>query len=203
MIESIDDDRVRELAAEILQRSEYAAWRPLGDDGSLLTVTASVRAFVDWFLDLPFRQPVLYWTIELGLILVAAILLTHVLWSIRAALNASRVRPETATHAVVPGWIEEAERLHRMGRYLDAARSLQIAVLDVLMRSDRLRLGRSEPNRILRERLHAAPIDVGTRDRLIDLIGRLETAWFRDAAASATLYDDWLTLLRDLRSARQ
>jgi hypothetical protein len=194
-----DDERVRLVADEILSRSQYARWRSVGEQGWLADVGSSIGALLEWLVGFPTREPALSWTLEVALLLVAAVLLAHVAWSIRAALNASAATERQAPPAPRPDWLREAERAASSGRFLEAAHTLQLATLDELLRTDRLQLGRSEPNRVLRQRLQGAPLDEALRNRLVLLVDRLETSWFRAGAADAALYQDWRTLFAAVR----
>ena len=197
-----DDDRAREIAAEILARPEYAQWRRWGEPEWTTSVFAWLRDALAWFAALPSERPYLLATIEIGLVLVAGLLTAHVLWSVRAALRASAPARRSDEVPDQPQWRARAEAAARAGDHLDAARLMQLATLDILMRRGLLHLGRSEPNRTLRARLREAPIDAPLRDRLIELIGRLETSWFRGRVADAALYADWLAVVRAVEAGR-
>lgn len=194
-----DDEHVRQLAGEILRRPEYAQWRSLHEDGWLGGLGSRIGAAVDWLLELPARQPALSWAFEAALLAFAAALLAHVALSVRAALNASAASVPTPEAPPPPDWLAQADRDAGGGRFLEAAHTLQLATLEVLLRSGRLQLARSEPNRVLRRRLGEAPLEAGLRARLLDLVARLEAAWFRDGAADAELYRDWRALFGAVR----
>src|SRR5207247_9890206 len=150
------DEHVRALAVTILKRSEFAFWHD----------TPGLISFLAWLSGLWETDPVLYWAMLAGLVAVALLLLAHVTWAVRRALAvpapARPPRPDTAA----PPFLEEADALARRGMFLEAARRVQLAALDLLLRARVLELGRSDPNRTLRGRLPdaalpaAAPGDV-------------------------------------------
>ena len=178
------DEAVRELATRILERPEYASWRH----------PYRLEPFLDWLGTLWIHHPVLYWTLLAGLVLVAALLLGHVAWALRTALAASA--PGTAGSAPLaePRFADEAEALARRGRFLEAARYLQLAVLQLLLHARVLELARSDANPVLKRRLDAAPLAETERRDLLVLIDRLERSWFRDRREDPQLYAAWRTL---------
>jgi hypothetical protein len=180
------DAHVRALAKQVLARPEYATWH--SDSAAWL------KGFLAWLHALPDTSPALYWTLLGGLALVVLVLLAHVVWTLRAALAAPvpptsrRAAPEEA------GFAEEAARLADEGRFLEAARRLQLAAIDLLLRHRVLELGRSDPNRTLRRRLRDAALPEPARGDMLALIDRLERSWFRDRSEDAALYAAWRAL---------
>jgi hypothetical protein len=80
------------------------------------------------------------------------------------------------------------------GEYLEAARHVQLAVLEVLVARRVISLARSEPNGVLRERLRGAALPDHERGLCLALLGRLERACFRDHLGSEDLYQAWCAL---------
>lgn len=70
-----DDERGRLIADEILQRPEYARWRSFEAQDWITDVGGSLGAFLGWIVRFPTREPVLSWTLEVALLLVAAALI--------------------------------------------------------------------------------------------------------------------------------
>jgi hypothetical protein len=178
-----DDEHVRLLAARILERSEYAAWRPARFDWVF-----------DWISGLWAADPVLYWTLVGGLLLVTLLLLAHIAWSLRAALAAAVPTRAARPTRTEPRFVEEAETLARDGHFLEAARYVQLATLQLLLQAHVVELARSEPNRVLRRRLDEAALPEVERADLLALIGRLERGWFRDRREDPELYAAWREL---------
>src|SRR5438309_10823162 len=178
------DEHVRALAVTILQRSEFA----LGQG------TPGLISFLAWLSGLWETDPVVYWVRRAGLVAVALLLLAHVTWAVRRALAvpapARPPRPDTAA----PPFLEEADALARRGMFLEAARRVQLAALDLLLRARVLELGRSDPNRTLRGRLRDAALPEAERGDLLALIDWLEQRWFRDRSEERELYDRWRSL---------
>jgi len=181
---SATDEEIRALARRILDGPEYAEWRPS-------------RWFADvmqWLAALADRSPALYWTLVAGLLLVTIALFVHVLWTVRVALRAAGTRPPESSAVSPRRFSQEAEALAAAGHFLEAARRLQLAVLDLLLRVRVLELGRSDANCELRARLRRAPLPDTERTELLALIDRFERAWFRDRDEDPALYTAWRTL---------
>src|SRR5436305_6877119 len=178
------DEHVRALAVTILKRSEFAFWH---DPPGLIS-------FLAWLSGLWETDPVLYWALLLGLVAVALLLLAHVSWAVRRALAgpapARPPRPDTGS----PPFLEEADALARRGMFLEAARRVQLAALDLLLRARVLELGRSDPNRTLRGRLRDAALPEAERRDLLALIDWLEQRWFPDRSEERQLHDRWRSL---------
>jgi hypothetical protein len=197
------DEQARRVLGHILERSEYAGRRI--DDEAWLAFGERIRAWLDgfqgWMVDLSATAPFLYWTILVGLLLVALALIAHIVFSVRVALRASR--PEEPEPFAAPrerDLVAEAAALAETGRYLDAARTMQLACLELLLRSGAIRLARGEANRRLRHELAAAPIPEAQRRSLGELLARLERQVFRDREEDRGLYEGWRTLHGGLRA---
>src|SRR6266516_2241861 len=171
------DEQVRALAVAIHKRSEFALWHD----------TPWLMSFLAWLSGLWETDPMLYWAMLAGLVAVALLLLAHVTWAVRRALA-------VAPPAVAPPFLEEADALARRGLFLEAARRVQLAALDLLLRARVLELGRSDPNRTLRRRLRDAALPEAERGDLLALIDWLEQRWFRDRSEERELYDRWRSL---------
>ncbi len=188
------DERVRELASEILAREEYAAWRI--DVDAWRRVIEWLQGWTEWLEGLRLDAPALYWLVVVGLLLLSLVLLAHVVWTVHRAVSAPV--PEAARGAVRdrPGLLVLAEGFAREGRYLEAARHVELATLELLLESRVIELGRSEPNRVLRRRLREAPLPEAERRELLGLVDRLERRLFRDRVEDPELYAGWRTLHR-------
>jgi hypothetical protein len=178
------DEQVRALAVTILQRHEFAYWHD----------TPWLVSFLAWLTGLWKTNPVLYYAMLVGLTAVALLLLAHVGWAVRRALALpAPARPPRADTAPPP-FLEEADALARRGMFLEAARRVQLAALDLLLRARVLELGRSDPNRTLRRRLRDATLPEAEREDLLALIDWLEQRWFRERSEERALYDRWRSL---------
>lgn len=188
-----DDTALRELAREILERPEYRRFRSL--DADLMRRFAEVLSdFLGWMQALSVAAPLLYWTLLLGLLLVAMLLLTHVVISLRSALAKRGRAPERPAPQPGPRFAEEAEALAREGRFLEAARRLQLACIEVLLGRGVLELRRFEANRTLRRRIASAPLPPEQRREFTSLLERLETRFFRDRTDDRELFLAWSAL---------
>ena len=186
-----DDAAIRTLAAEILRRSQYAQWR----------ATDWLRDALEWLARLARDHPPLYWTSFVALLAVAIVLLVHVTIAVRAALSVAA--PSETGRGEAPGtsFVADATALAAAGRFLDAARRMQLAVIELLLRRRVVTLARSDPNRTLRARLREATLPAAERTELIALIDRVERCWFRDGAGDRALYDAWCRAHERLRHA--
>jgi hypothetical protein len=193
--EAISDERARQLAAEIVTRPEYADWQTYRIESQLAErIVAWLRELAQWFSELRFANPSLYWLTLAALLTVALLLLAHVVWSVRAALAASRRRTESPAEPQAARFAEEAAELARAGRFLEAAHRLHLGAIELLLRHGVVDLSRFETNRVLRRRLHEARLPAAERERLLVLLDRLETRWFRDRSEDRELYEGWRTL---------
>lgn len=178
------DDAVRALAHAILDRPEYGLWRPSRFGEWLGRV-------VEWFASLLATSPLLFWVIVAALTLTLFGIVAHLVWTVRKGIateaNADAPRADDG-----PRFAEEADALARRGRFLDAARVMQLGAIDRLVRAGRLRLGRGDPNAVLRRRLGEASLADGVRRDLLAAIADLERRWFRDRDEDEDLYRRWL-----------
>ena len=193
-----DDASLRARAREILDRREYAKWRALDVDLPRW-VTDGIARFLAWMDGLAASSPLLYGAVLGGLVLLAGLLLAHVAVSLRAALAGSATRrspgPEGSDRTP---FAVEAESLAAEGRYLEAARRLQLSCIETLLGRGVLELRRFEPNATLRRRLESAALPTQERREFASLLRRLETRIFRDRVEDRSLYEAWLSLHRRL-----
>lgn len=196
----VSDEEVLRAAAEVLARPEYA-WRNR-DDASWLELFERIQhwflEFMGWMDGLSATAPVLFWTILLGLVLLSVALLAHVVVSVRAALRApgpDEARPPDPTRR---DRVAEAEALARGGRFLDGARQIHLACLEILIGHEVLHLGRGDAGRAVREALADAPLGETDRVAFAGLLDQLERAVFRDGRNERDLYDIWLDFHRRL-----
>lgn len=196
---SASDEEVRALAAEILARDDYAEFR--GDLAAWQSFFDGLEGFLRWFDELQVTSPALFWLLLTGLLVVALLLIAHAAWTIRAALRAPRPEAELARCLPAADWLRRAQLRARDGQYLEAARHVQLATLEGLLERGVIDLARSEPNRVLRERLAAAGLSPSDRDALLVGLDRLEAALFRDQSQDPELYESWLALHTRLADA--
>jgi hypothetical protein len=198
------DDAVRTLAAEVLARSEYAQYRTLESD-LVRNVLERIARLLAWLDGLWTTNPALYVALFVGLTVLAAALLAHVVWSVRVALASTAPLPPAARGAAAPDLAAEAAALAERARFLEAAHTLQLACLGTLLSGGALELERHEPNRTLRARLLAARgLPEAERREFLELLDRLEARWFRDrrpAHGDRELFAAWRALHRRLRAA--
>jgi hypothetical protein len=200
-LESISDAATRGLAAEILERHEYAQYRQLSREW----IKELVELLSRWFSFLRHLHdvsPLLYYLVLLGLVLLAGFLLAHVVWSVRSALRSSSPATPKQTAALQRDVVEEARALAKAGSYLEASHRLLLASLAHAARAQLLELTPDAGNRAVCERLLAADLPASVRQRLIELIRQTDALWFGTRAQSPELYEAWRSVYEQLRSAR-
>lgn len=201
-IPPLSDAEVREVAAEVLRRAPYAEWREMEAKAALLEpILTWLRDLDGWLIDLSVSAPLWYWLIVIGALATAGLLFAHVVWSVRIALSmpGGEAAPPAAEGA--PSLAARAEALAAEGRFLEAAHRLQLATIELLLQRRIITLNRSEPNRVLRDRLLSASLPDVERRALLALVDRLEARWFRDRVNDALLYGDWRELHRRLHAS--
>ena len=198
MSNALADESVRLLAQEVLQRKEYARWRPDPDElERLLKFFGWLRDLLEW-MDLQYEYaPWIFWSIIGGMALIAVLLLAHVVWSLRVALRspATKSAPRTTLHE--QNLLEEARSLAARGKFLEAAHRIELAVISLLIQREVIELSRSDPNRILRKRLAGAALHESLRNDFVSLLNRLERQRFRDHEEDPALYEAWCALHRN------
>jgi len=192
------DERVRELAADILAREEYAAFRV--DLEAWQGLLRWLGELASWLENLRVVSPVLYGLLVAGLALIALALLAHVVWTVSLALRMPPPASPSSDAPPGPGLLAQAESLAGEGRFLEAARHVELATLELLLEERVIELARSEPNRVLRRRLRAAPLPAPERRQLLGLLDRLESGLFRDRVEDPELYAGWRALHRRVAS---
>jgi hypothetical protein len=192
----LSDEQIRTLAAEILSRDEF--FRPGRAEEAWRAVLERVLGFLDFLEALRISSPLVYWVILAGLLLVSVVLLIHVGWTVRIALRMPRPEAREPRSPSGPGFIDQAERLAGEERFLEAARRVELAALDLLLRRRVIELSRSDPGRTLREQVRRSDLPEPERGSLVALQKRLEAGLFREHAADRSLYEAWLDLHRRL-----
>jgi hypothetical protein len=195
---NLSDEQIRALAAEILSRDEY--FRPGIAEEAWRAVLARILGFLDFLEALRFSSPLIYWMILGILLLAAVVLLAHVVWTVRLALRMPGPKTRERARPLGPGFLEQAESLAREERFLEAARRVELGILELLLRSRVIELSRSDPGRTLREQVRVSALPEAERSSLISLQRRLEAGLFREHAADRSLYQAWLDLHRRLES---
>jgi len=194
----LSDEQIRTLAAEILSRDEF--FRPGMAEEAWRAVLERILGFLDFLEALRISSPLIYWVILAGLLLVSAVLLAHVAWTVRIALRMPRAEARGPRSPSGPGFLEQAESLAREERFLEAARRVEFAALELLLRRRVIELSRSDPGRALREQVRRSELPEAERSALVALQQRLEAGLFREHAADRSLYEAWLDLHRRLET---
>jgi hypothetical protein len=141
-----------------------------------------------------------------GLVLLLAVLVFHIVWSLRVASRATTGKDRHPGPTETTALDTEARRLAQQGFFLDAAHQMQLACIDRLLRGGILELHRHDPNRTLRRRLAATAMSGELKAAFVSLLERFERRWFRDQTGDASdrvLYEEWRSLHDRIASAAQ
>jgi hypothetical protein len=180
----------------VASRAEYARFAG-PDQAVMMRIVTLLRDLLDWMAALHDRSLGLWLLFMVGLLALSAVLLTHVVWTVRSALSASARGAEPPATGERKSLAREAEALAAAGRHLDAAHALHLACIERLVERGVLELRRHDPNATLRERLSGASVADGERGEFLRLLGWLEARWFRDRAPDARdaeLFSAWRLL---------
>ncbi len=186
------DASVRELAREILARDEYGLVQL--DAESWRSALGWLESWLAWIERAQIESPLVYWAAVIGLGALALALIAHIAWTLSIALRMPVPEAVPARAEAGPGFLERAEALAAKGEFLEAARQVELATLELLLDRRWLRLRRSEPNRVLRRRLRESSLPEAERGALLALLARLERRLFREPAPDRALYEDWRSL---------
>jgi hypothetical protein len=197
----LSDERVRQLADEILAREHFARWRSIEHDW-LRAILEWLARYLSWMDRLWDASPLLYWLIVCGLIALTLLLLAHVVWSIRVALAEPEAPPSTRRVPQAPRFAKQAEALAHEGRFVEAAHRLLLASIQLLVQRGAIELERHDANRTLRRRVAASSLPGEQRAEFLRLLDELERRWFRDRVADPDLYRAWEALHARLATLR-
>jgi len=193
---TVSDIELRARAAEILTRPEYARFRTLPVE-LLRQLIDAFGTWMEWVSDLHERAPVLYFSLLLGLSALAALLLTHLIWSLRAALRTPPPEPEQPAQSG-RDFAAEARALAHGGDFLEASHRLLLASLAHAARSRLLELHPDDGNQAVCRKLHAAALEPELKQRWTELIVRTDALWFGSRAQNAELYAEWRSVYAQL-----
>jgi len=197
----LSDGRVRDLAHEILARPEYAAARPMAVETWL---NSMLLRLIDWLASLGTLRvtaPGLYWLILGGLFLILAVLITHIVWSISAALRAPEPAERMASNAELRDPAAEAELLAASGKFLEAAHNLMIASFRTLAERSVIDLRPDRSNRWIRRALRDSQLNGNLVGEIDSLVMRTERLWFGDRENTPDIYSQWKAAFDQLSTA--
>jgi hypothetical protein len=185
------DTSIRAVTAEVLARDEYAKYRSLSAE-SLRKLAEWLRDALDWLPGLYLDSPLLFWSVMALLALLNALLITHIVWSVRSALRRSAVQELAEGSSRGPDFFAQAEQLASSGAYLEAAHRLLLAALAHAARARVLELRPHDGNRTVCRKLRASTLPPALKQQLIELIERTEASWFGARENGPELYAAWL-----------
>jgi hypothetical protein len=195
---ALNEAAIRELAGEILERPEYAKYREPDSEAWRIFVDS----LVDWLSELPRlhdEAPALYWTVVSLLSLVLIALVTHIVWTVTAALRLPQA-PKAAVEARTElDFAAEAARLAQRGAYLEGAHQLLLASLAHAARAQLVELRAADGNHSICNKLRDSRVPSELRERLITLIESTEASWFGARSDDPELYERWRAAYAELR----
>jgi len=195
---AVNAEAIRTLAAEILQRPEYAAARePEAMDwftrwwGLLADLLRQLEGYFAWLEALRSSSPVLYGLLYAGLLIVLVLLIAHMSWAISRALRGSTAPEPSRGAAPLFDFLGPSRGLALEGRYLEAAHRLLLACLQRSAHAGLIELHPEDTNRKVCERFEVARLPGTLRAELLELVRLTERAWFRDRVDDPVLYERW------------
>lgn len=191
---------IRELAHQILARSEYAH---AVSDKRLEAVERAILEELTRLGILRVDAPVLYWTIMIGLVAVLGAMIFQLVRTLRSALRMPQPEPRAAiTSGQTPvDPIAQADRLAANGRYLEAAHRLMLASFRALAERSVIELTPERSNRWIREALRGSNLAKNLAGELDELIGQTEHRWFGKRENDPEIYAIWRSAFERLSSA--
>ena len=193
---TVSDLELRARAAEILARPEYARFRTIPAE-LLRELLDLFGDWLAWVTQLHERSPLLYFGLLFGLIALIAVLSTHLVWSLRAALRMPPPEPEPPARGE-RDFVAEARALAQSGDYLEASHRLLLASLAHAARSRLFELHPDDGNQAVCRKLRAAALEPGLKQRWSALIARTDALWFGSRAQNAELYAEWRGVYAEL-----
>ena len=193
------DAAIRELARRILARPEYAH---ATSDGAVAPLVRKIFQWLGHLAILRVEAPVLYWAIILGLFAALLGMVTHLVWTLRAAMRAPE--PQTQQAAVsrtIRDLPAEADTLAVSGRYLEAAHRLMIASFYALAERSVIELRPDRSNRWIRAALRGSNLPQSLALELDALVERTELRWFGERENDPEIYAQWRSAFDQLSSA--
>jgi hypothetical protein len=212
----VADEEARRAAAEILGAEEFTRWHT-DYDAWLGLLERIAQLIPDWLIDLiswieRVANTIFDWVAEflrffgvLGdvskgvgwiafCILLSALIAIGWHWQSRRSRQGITQRVPRNPGLEHQEALGEAGALARTGQYLQAAHRVQLATLALLIEFDWFELGRSDPNRTLRDRLRESALPKPESRQLIELVDRLEALWFDEPRDDRALFEDWIAL---------
>lgn len=196
---TISDAAARRLAAEILARPEYAQYREQYDDW-LSKFFAWLRHWLELLPALHDTAPLLYWSMLLGLAAIAALLVVHIVRTVRLALRTVPLPPSAAKSAE-RDFPAEARALAAQGAYLEASHRLLLGSLAQAARAGVIELRPDDGNRAVCAKLRRSQLPAELSARLVALIQETDAIWFGARAQRPELYEAWRATYAQLRAA--
>ena len=181
------DDQVHSKIGEILSRSDFA---PRTDDW-LRHVLDLLDRFFKWLGTLYDNSPPLFWTLLIGCLLVLALLIWHIVWTVRKAFFGSRGSALDSAAADERRRLSsecraEATRQAGLGQFTEAIRFLFLALVYRFDESGRVSFQRARTNR---EYLSIFADQPDLYDKLRVFVDILDMHWYGQQPASLQQYE--------------
>jgi len=197
----VSDGAVRDLAAQILSRPEFASARPSASDKWFASLLQHIIEWLNQLLGLHDSAPGLYWLVLIASFLIFALLVAHIAWTISIALRAPIPAPTPPFKEDSANPIADAERMAAAGSYLEAAHLLMIASFRTLAERFVIELQPDRSNLWIRRALQGSNLEKRLAQRVIELIERTERHWFGDRDSKSEIYTEWRAAFDELAQA--
>jgi hypothetical protein len=184
------DEAVRRRLQEVYERPEF---RPQGDTDWLRKL---LEAFFAWLGGLHGTAPLLFWALLVGCLVLLAVILAHLAWTVRRAFavaGRSRARDAgaAARRRLSLACREEAARRAAAHDYVEAIRLLFLALVYRFDEEGRVSFERAYTNR---EYLHLFADRPTTHDGLKVFVDTLDDQWYGQRPGEQGQYERCLSL---------
>lgn len=187
----IPDDRIRDLAREILARPEFAGAHPSALQDWLVGIIDRILDWIAGFGHLRISDPGLFWPIFATLVLILIFMIAHIVWAISAAMRAPEAQPDAGLSRPVRDPAAEAAQQAATGNFLEAAHYLMIASFRTLAERSVIDLRPDRSNRWIRRALRNSKLNEQLVKELDGLVARTERHWFGDRENRPDIYTEW------------
>jgi hypothetical protein len=183
-------DEVRRTAAEVFARPEFNSGAGVSN-----WLIRAVQDFFAWLGSLSTVNPALFWVIFIGCLLLLALLLTHIVYTVVRAIrfggNAARRRQEREAaerrQRLSATFRSEATAAAGRGDFTEAIRCLFLSLVYRFDEQGRVGFPKSRTNH---EYLALLDADRPVRDELAVFVDTLDDHWYGQQPAGRERFDD-------------
>jgi hypothetical protein len=190
-------DEVRRQLEEVLSRPEFS---PGARSGWLADLFQRLADFLGWLGALRHAAPVLFWLLLAGCLLLLALLLGHIIWTVRRVLfvrgrAGAGEKAEERRSRLSGACEEEARRRAAAADFTEAIRYLFLALVYRFDESGRASFQRAWTNREYLELFAGRP---PVQARLRVFVDTLDDYWYGQRPTDRRQYEDCLALYQGL-----